>query len=492
MTLRILLSLIAITMTSCRKEEKFPAIGDKIAGPVDSAVTENGDYFYLLNADFDRTYNQGSLLVLDSEGKKVKTVTLPRLGRTLALAGKDLLITVDAQDDKTTGPQVLLYDVSSPTEPTLKKAMPLSCSPANAVIRNNYSYFAVACFDGSIYIGTLAEDRSQSTVKKVRQWSLNRRALYLDTERDLLLGFPSISGRPEVSDREFLDVTQYDTQAKEVLGSSNEKVANEVPDPLEQNRRALSNKTQREVYQFFVYDIAKEKQNAPDCTPSAQDSCDFPYRDRSSKIAEKELRWIYFKLDNFDGTPDQSEHFNDNQYKYYRTNFYEAKPDPEDTNSFYLSQRGIPNDSQYSNQIVKVTYTGDLRAENDPPKTEDVLQFTRVYGFKGAQANKNSYPGDFEVLPINGQKTIVVNHFRDLITWSRNDTYFAISAQLLDNPNWFSELTGQLSPKADIRTYYQVAVNSKGRAIAPSFYGNSAILFDITPGVGIEIKEILR
>jgi hypothetical protein len=225
---------------------------------------------------------------------------------------------------------------------------------------------------------------------------------------------------------------------------------------------------------------------------SEHETCPFPYRDKSSTIAEKELRWIYFKLDNFDGTPDQSEHFNNNQYKYYRTNFYEAKPDPEDTNSFYLSQRGAPNDSQYSNQIIKVTYTGDIKAGENVPKTGDVLKFTRVYGFKGIQSNKYSYPGDFDVVAINGQKTVVVNHFRDLSTWSRNDTFFAVSAQLLDNPTWFSEITGQLSPKSDIRTYYQVAVNSKGRAISPSFYGNSVVLFDVNPGVNIQIKEILR
>ncbi len=489
---RFVIPLLLLPMLSCRTDEKFPALADKVASPVDIAVNDSGEYFYLLNSDFDRTYNQGSLLVLDADGNKAKAVPLTRLGRNLTAAGNDLLITMDAQDDGKTGPQVLLYDISTPTSPELKATLPLTCSPANAVLRSNYNYFAVACFDGSIWIGTLASDRTASTLKKVRQWGGTRRALYLDTTRNLLLGFPSISGRPEIADREFIDITRYNSTAAEVKGDAGEQVANEIPDAMEQNKRAQSNRSQREAYQFFVYDIAKEKEQAPDCTTSDTETCAFPYRDKSSAIAEKELRWIYFKLDNFDGTPDQSDHFNDNQYKYYRTNFYEAKPDPEDTNSFYLSQRGVPNDSQYANQIIKVTYTGDLRPSETAPKTGDVLQFARVYGFKGAQASKNSYPGDFDILSINGQKTVVVNHFRDLITWSRNDTFYSVSAQLLDNPNWFSELTGQLSPKSDVRTYYQVAVNSKGRAMSPSFYGNSVVVFDINPGVNIEIKKILK
>jgi hypothetical protein len=62
----------------------------------------------------------------------------------------------------------------------------------------------------------------------------------------------------------------------------------------------------------------------------------------------------------------------------------------------------------------------------------------------------------------------------------------------VDDPNWYSQLSGQLSPASDIRTYYQVAVNEAGRGASCSFYGNQIIFFDVVPGVAINIINQVR
>jgi hypothetical protein len=71
---------------------------------------------------------------------------------------------------------------------------------------------------------------------------------------------------------------------------------------------------------------------------------------------------------------------------------------------------------------------GELHATYDETKksysfltTAEEMQFERVYGFKGPQVSRYSYPGDFRVVMINNQKTVVVNNFRDLVNWVRND-----------------------------------------------------------------------
>ena len=51
------LSITLLTITfACKRDERFPSIGDKIASPIDVQASESGEYFYILNADFDRTY----------------------------------------------------------------------------------------------------------------------------------------------------------------------------------------------------------------------------------------------------------------------------------------------------------------------------------------------------------------------------------------------------------------------------------------------------
>jgi hypothetical protein len=205
-----------------------------------------------------------------------------------------------------------------------------------------------------------------------------------------------------------------------------------------------------------------------------------------------ESRWTYFKLRNLDGTPDQSTFANDPTYKYYRSNFWEAKPDPDDSNIFYLSHRNSAIKGPHSNQVIQVNIVGDLRINTakEVPQTGDVMQFERVYGFKGPEADQRHFPGDFEVTYVQGFKSLVVNHFRDVLNWTRKDQYFSLAAKLFENNSWSTEIEGALT-KDSVVTYYQLAVTAEGRVLSGSFYGNSVQLLELTPGVGFkEIKTI--
>lgn len=503
-TLRsLVLATVAVTafFAACKADEKFPKLTDEVVSPVDVAVSDDGSHFYVLNADFDRTYNTGSLLALDADGNKVGHVKVPRMGRNLVLAGNDLLVTYDYRDDDE-NPRAELYDVSTPESPTLKAAFELECSPANAVMRKGYDHFALTCIDGRLYIGTLAADRAASTIKLVRSYRMSRRALVLDPTRELLFAFPSDPEQTKLADSEYADITQYDADATEVL-VDDKQTPNEVPDDMEKNKRQASNKSQRRQYQFVVYDIAAERANAPDCTVTAEETCAFPYREDPDSVVDQEHRWIYFKLSNFDGTPDNSTYAQDPNYKYYRSNFWEGQPDPADANVFYLSHRGPPSKSvMYANQIVRVTLIDDPHVGEDGkiPATERYMTFDRVYGFKGQGVGsdgvdnfKYHFPGDFEIAEVDGQKLLVVNHFRDLGSnkWKRGDTYFSLGAQVIDDFTWFTEQTGSATA-GDVTTYYRVAMNGSGKAVSCSFYGNAVMLLQVTPGVGMEVLKRIQ
>lgn len=456
----------------CRAEETFPDLGSKVASPADIAQSKDGSVFYALNADFDRTYNAGSILVVDQDGKKLRAVGAPRLGRFLVTAGDDMLVGFDSADEESKE-AIYLYDISTPSKPVLKKVWDdIGCSPLNAVIRNGYDHFAVSCIFGDLFVGTLAADRSKSTLKKVREYKYSRRAMFLDPHRELLMGFTTILGAQSLDDSEEYDRETWNDEIQKVKVDG-EDVGNEVPDEFE-NSRADQRKLGRQYrYQFFIYDIAAER------------SSGFKLKEVTEDAVKNELRWMYFKVTNFDGTPDpgtsQSADVN-----YYRTNFWAARPDPTDINSFYLSHRGPPTNtgSPHANHIIKVTMKGDVKVNAETgkkPKTRDVFLFERVYGFNGEQNSKFKYPGDFQVSLVGGKKLLVVNHFRDLVHWDRDDVYYSLVAQSLDGSLWIGETETNTDPEL---SWFQFEMNSEGRGIAASYYGNRLLRFDLTPGVG--------
>lgn len=101
----------ALLSTACKRHEVLPALGDKIASPIDAAADKTGTYFYALNSDYHRDYASGSILVIDSAGNKIKAIETPRIGRSLTIAGDTLIATFS--NSKEWPAQVRLYDISS-------------------------------------------------------------------------------------------------------------------------------------------------------------------------------------------------------------------------------------------------------------------------------------------------------------------------------------------------------------------------------------------
>ncbi|MEZ4744192.1 MAG: hypothetical protein R3B45_17365 [Bdellovibrionota bacterium] len=485
-TASFFLILICLT-SSCAKEETFPEIGKNIASPIDIITSPDQEHFYVLNADLDRTYNKGSILVIDQSGEKITSISTPRLGRSLSIVDHTLIATFDDPGpEKGEDPQVRLYDITEPANPTLITSHILDskdCNfPLNAVGRSNYRYYAMTCYGGVLYIG----DLEQKTLKKVRDYpgSQSRRALYIDSNRGLLFAFPTVLGSPEtLKDAVMEDTAQWDEDFNKTLE------ANEIPDTYEDSIKARRDqKILRNKYQFTVYDINKESQETD------ANGENFPLRDPESEIVESELRWLYFNLTNFDGTPDNPTGYTDNTVKYYRTNFWEAKPDPDDTNAFFLSHRGlgVSGKAPDANNIIRVSITGDIKAnENgDVPKTKDFFNFQRVYGFGGAQNNpeKTNYTGDFEFTYSKGEKIIIVNDFRDLANFRQSGgAHFAVSAATLEDGGlWFAEKNST----SGFDGFYQLAVGKNGRIATCSFYGNVVILLDVH--IDTDITEFKR
>ena len=482
--------ILVFNALACSKSENLPNLDQKVSSPTDVLTSEDGKYFFVLNADYDRSFSSGSVLTLDEDGNKKASFAVPRLGRAMALAGNDMLVTIDqsSADEKSA---VILIDASNPESLVEKARWELDCAPWNAVIRKDYKYFAVSCIGGRLYMGELKTNRAESTLKIVRDYGRSRRAMHIDTSRNLLFMFPTATNlrRSQISDLEDSDTKTLNETTGDVSDATD---GDEIPDSLQSslavNRRRRDS---RQVWQYVVYNIGTESQ-IPTTFCDEKDSCGpFPFRklDTSTNAADKtvqnELRWLYFTLTNINGDPDTASGLTDTSKKLYRTNVWEAKPDPADANSFFISQRG-GSTSPYANHIVRVRIKGDPAATSPVAKTNQTLSFERVYGFGGElDAAGRHYPGDFDVVNIKGSQTLLVNHFKDLSGFKRNETYFSIAGKILEEDFWVSELSGDGAGES----YFQIAANSRGRAITGAFYGNSVILLDIVPGVGITKRQ---
>lgn len=470
-----LLVALATISLGCANNEEFPVLGSKIASPADVASSKDGEYFYILNADMDRTYNAGSILVLDREGERVHAISTPRLGRSLTVAGDQLIAVFDDPGPKVgEDPRAILYDLSDPRNPSEISNWQLDCLPISTTMRSGYQYFTIACQDGTLYVG----DLTAKTVTKVRQYSGTRRAMHIDPDRGLLFAFVTDMGRVgDNSDLIAADEGTWDEQFNKI------DEENEVPDNFENTRdRVRQQSSNRRRYQVAIYDFNEEAKAG------------FPYRKNTDPVVSNEYRWLYFNLTNFDGTPDQEAGYTKAKEKYYRTNFWEAKPDPKDRDSFFVSHRGlgIPNNSPDANSIVRVTITADPRPTSAGivPKTKDILKFKRIYGFGGSQSSpeKPGYTGDFELVHSAGFDTVIVNNFRDLVNFrTHGGPRFSISAATLDPSIWFSELSSTSGKDG----FYQLAKGKGDRIATCSFYGNEVILLDVRAGTDItEIKRI--
>jgi hypothetical protein len=121
---------MGIMAGACARKEQFPVLGTNLSSPVDIASSDNGKYFYALNADFDRKYNVGSILVMDDSGNKLRAIEVPRMGRSLNVVGNVMIATLDYEADSGNSiTHVQLYDLTDPANPVLKRDINVDCSP---------------------------------------------------------------------------------------------------------------------------------------------------------------------------------------------------------------------------------------------------------------------------------------------------------------------------------------------------------------------------
>lgn len=430
-------------LSACASKEKFTELGEKIASPIAVTVSTDGNYFYVANADHDRTYNLGSITVLDREGQKLRAVPTPRMARSLTVAGDALLVTFDRSSSVDT-PTVHLYSLANPAAPVLRKTWNINCSPLNTVMRDNFEFFFVSCRQGELLVGSMKE----LFLKQVRDYGHARRAMYLDPKRGLLLSFVT-----DINRQEYRDVSLEDR----ITVKNGEEIAeqNDIPDDWEHSQKKLK---QGQIFQFTVYDIfAAQKKSNP-----------FPYTEKTD-----EFRWLYYSV------PEKKR-------KTWRTNFWDAHPDPDDADKFYLSQRGAPGSS--SNNVMQVTIIANPATKGDGTflRTGEAFKFEKVYTSTDHQDLK--FPGDIAITNIGGKKTLLVNNFRDFVNWSKDQAFFAITAKTLLEPVWQKSFNSDQANES----YYQFAVNSQGTVVVSSFYGNKVFLFSLQPETEFTLRKVIE
>jgi hypothetical protein len=300
--------------------------------------------------------------------------------------------------------------------------------------------------------------------------------MFLDKKRDLLFLFISDSGTGSLTDA--LD-NDKETWLK---GQKISDKADEIPDTLQQtaarSQDVLHNTTR---FQFMVYDIREEANK------------DFPHRPFES-IRNTEPRWMYFKLENFDGSPDDPSAHGDTNVKYYRTNFWDAIPDPDDLDTFYLSHRGLGKVgfSEHANDLVKVTLKAPTprATAGVSPRLDSYMSFERVYGFKGDQTGPDKYISSVLVTKMMGKKVVLVNSFRDLSNFSES-RYMIAAANLVEKTvpsTWFTHVSSK-----DVNdSYYGLALAKNGNLLTISFFDESLRLFNVKFGENISLVKSIE
>ncbi|MDE3269806.1 MAG: hypothetical protein OYH77_05945 [Pseudomonadota bacterium] len=427
--LPILLTLV-LCLVACDVSQQFMQLGKHLASPIDVAVADTGAYFYVINADHDRTYDQGSILVVSETGKKLRAIPTPRLASSISVAGDNMLVTF-MQSTESEQSEVHRYSIQTPAAPQLKKRWQVDCLPLQSVQRVGYRYFFVGCTDGTLLRG----DYDTDTLRPVRKYHHPRRAMYLDTEQGLLLAFPTSLGQP-VADRRLEDSEGASGEVDNgSTGDSNS--GNFVPDVWEKGQVPAHVAA---VYQFAIYDIKADTRNAP----------------------VSEMHWL-----TYDSLATAK--------KYYRTSFWHATPDPDGRSSFYLSQRGaLPTASHSANNVVKVIINSDLRTNG-----RHALTFEQAV----ESPHKLWYPSHLVAQRLdNIGNVLFIGSLRDRASWPREDTYSSIVVQ---TPAWQSKVS-----RGDGAELGAFAVNARGIMLTVAFFSNRLRMFKLAP-TAEEFQEII-
>lgn len=461
---------------ACAEDKELPPIEGSLSTAVAMRAHPSKSLFYVLNSDASRNYASGSILTLSAAGEKIASIQTPRVGVSMAIRDSFLLAIFDREADDDASATLQLFDISTAEQPSFVKEWDLGteCKPINVTARDDYKYFVLSCLNGDVHVGTITADPKASTLRHVRTYpGYARRAVYIDPKRELAFFFVTDFGVPQVHDRIAND--KYTFKIPGDISTRSEQ-SNDSPDFVEESRQiAGAVRTSSSAYQFMVYDFRAEAE------------ADFPQRDYID-IVDTEARWLYFNLFNHDGAPDDVDTSNDETLKYYRTNFWTTRPDPVDPDVFYLSHRGLVLNSKspHANSIVRVNISGDPR--DAAQLTEQYLSFDRVFGFKG-QVSDKSYFSDFEVVMVQGQKTVVVNSFRDLVNFENPE--YRLAAAALNNLESFPWAPTQSSGDVGA-AFYGVAISQEGKLLTSLFYSNSLQIYELKLGSGLKLLKTIN
>lgn len=491
---RLFALLFGITLVAaCKTEEKLPDLGNQLAGPIDMVTSPSGNYIYVLNSDYERRFNTGSILLIDPNAadgqEKIAAFEVRRMGRSMHIAQNRLLVTYADSISQDYG-YVELYDLTDETKPALLAKREITCMPINGVIAPSQAYFAVSCAEGDLWIGKGLSDDASITLDRARSYGYDRRALYFyEGAKTWLLAFPSDFELEDSADAVLEDKQKYDAATDAMVDGSNG-----VPDAHENTPQVRRRPQSAWPLQVAIYPLSDEE------TASAEpQSADTPpyatfrflplgiYTEPTS--ANSELRYIRYSLTNSAGVPTGSEGTLDPNVHSYHTNFWEAKASLSgDPAEFYVSQRG--DYGAQANNVLRM-YINESGLASTSSTFEQTFTVERAYGQDIDRDNGGRYPCDFELAIIGGEPMLLINHFRDLIYFA-GAPFYAITRKFLDGSKAQFE---QPSSKDSTRfedSYYQLAVSGTGKVLTASFYGNVLYLFDANPSISIKDQTPIR
>ncbi len=488
-----LTAVLGFAGVACNTEEKLPDLGEKISGASDIVTSPSGRYFYVLNSDYERRFNKGSILIIDSEAseasQKVKAIKTPRMGRSLAV-GQGLLFATYTDPQARESGTLEIWDLTNETDPVLLTSTPIPCQPLNGIIAPTLPYAAVSCKGGWIYMlkNPRGSAAAPTTLDLVRGYELDKRAIYFHETagKAYLFGFPTDLDRPDYADQPLVDAKTYDI-ATDALKDG----ANGVPDRFEETEAARRRTILAAPYQMFIYPVSdeetasKEPQNAS-VPPFQTFRYIAPGTFLKPSLSNQELHYIHYILLQTNGQPSASEAITDPNTARYRTNFWEAKIGPENNGAiFYLSQRG--DYGSESNNVLRVEVNSDSLANAKSLKFEDLFTVNRVYGFDIDRDNSGRFPGDFEFSTLEGQSLLFINSFRDSFYYS-TAPFYSITRKSLDEPAFSAEVPSSYNSTEfnGSKSFYTLAISQNGKVLSSSFYGNALYLFNGAPSASIK------
>ncbi len=493
-----LCSFLWVSALSCKVDEKLPALGDRLSGAVDIATSPSGSYFYVLNSDYERRYDKGSILIIDpsaAEGhQKLKSLATPRMGRSLHISQNLMLVSYADPEAKHAG-MIEIWDIANEREPSLLASRKIDCLPLNAILAPTQPYFAVSCVNGNLYMGKNPRNAAAApmTFDLVRSYAYERRALYFHESgtSTKLFGFPT-----DIDTQDYTDETLEDSQTYDPTSDTVVKLANGIPDAFELTESARRRWAAFSPYQMFIYPVSDEeaasKEPQPEGSP-AYSTFRFigPGSYTKPSLSNLELHYISFNLFEADGQATVAEQIVQPNFHRFRTNFWEAKIGIEnDLNVFYLSQRG--DYGSESNNVLRIQVNEAALAAANSSSFEQIFQVNRVYGYAIDRDNRGRYPGDFELGTLDGEPMLLVNSFRDLIFYA-GAPFYSVTRKLLDGPGAEHEVPSSKDSTDFHASYYQIALSpSLGKALTSSFYGNSLFLFDARPSASIKDQTPIR